>query len=202
LKISVDAVDTTWQLGNTALQFTAPKGLRIDSNDVAGRLYRKVTSVRLRHGCVKLLLASRPSQSVWLEAAQINWDVSLDLYDAPSGWREAARSQAEFIAAQDAPTGRAKALIAVHGLSKRSTVYHGRSVLSTIFFELTFSAERLGVHDLYLTDLQLPAASYTHAGSVIGEDQQFPPQYTSYNDDQSDSDGEGVSEAMRDERLA
>lgn len=119
LKVCIDAIDSTWQVGHAALQFNAPRGLRIESNDLAGKLHRKVTSIRLRPSSVKLLVASRPSHPAWLEAAQAEISVCLDLYDAPAGWRVDAKTQADFIAREDAPTGRARSLTAMHGLTEK-----------------------------------------------------------------------------------
>lgn len=115
LKVSIDGLDLVWKAGGAALNFCAPKGLRIDFNDLAGKTYKKVNSIRLRQGVLKLLLASGPNQSSWLEAAHAEVDCCIDLYRAPKGWQEAARKQAKFFVEQDAPTGRAKRLIVLHG---------------------------------------------------------------------------------------
>jgi hypothetical protein len=115
LKVSVDGLDLVWKAGGAALQFCAPKGVRIDFNDLAGKMYKKVNSVRLRQGILRLLLASGPNQSSWLEAAHVEIDCCVDLYRAPNGWQEAAKNQAKFVVEQDAPTGRAKQLIMLHG---------------------------------------------------------------------------------------
>jgi len=115
LKVSVDGLDLVWRAGGAALHFYAPRGLRIDFNDLAGKEYKKVTSIRLRQGIIRLLLASGPNQSSWLEAAQTEVDCCVDLYNAPKGWEEAVRNQAKFVVEQDAPTGRAKQLIMLHG---------------------------------------------------------------------------------------
>jgi hypothetical protein len=72
-----------------------------------------------------MLVTSDPSQSVWLEAAHADFDTCLDLYDVPSGWRAAAQAQAEFITAEDAPTGRAESLIAIHGFARQNALPHG-----------------------------------------------------------------------------
>lgn len=115
LKVSVDGLDLVWKAGGAALEFCAPKGVRVDLNDLAGKTYKKVTSIRLRQGILKLLLASGPNQASWLEAARTEVDCCVDFYNTPIGWQEAAKRQARFFAEQDAPTGRAKQLIALHG---------------------------------------------------------------------------------------
>jgi len=115
LKVTVDGLDLVWKVGGTALHFCVPKGVRIDFNDLAGKTYKKVNSIRLRQGTIKLLLASGPNQSTWLEAAHVELGCCIDLYRAPKGWQEAAQNQAQFVVEQDAPTGRAKQLIMLHG---------------------------------------------------------------------------------------
>ena len=115
LKVSVDGLDLVWKAGGAALHFCAPRGLRVDFNDLAGKAYKKVTSVRLRQGIIRLLLASGPNQLSSLEAAHTEVDCCVDLYSAPAGWGEAARNQAKFIVEQDASTGRAKQLLKLHG---------------------------------------------------------------------------------------
>lgn len=115
LKVVVDGLDLVWKAGGAALHFCASRGVRIDFNDLAGKVYKKVNSIRLRQGVLKLLLASGPNQSSWLEAAHAEIDCCIDLYRAPKGWQEAARKQAKFMVEQDAPTSRAKRLIMLHG---------------------------------------------------------------------------------------
>ena len=115
LKVTVDGLDLVWKAGGAAINFCASKGVRIDFNDLAGKTYKKVNSIRLRQGTLKLLLASGPNQSSWLEAARAEVDCCVDAYRAPRDWQEAARKQAKFFVEQDAPTGRAKQLIAHHG---------------------------------------------------------------------------------------
>lgn len=115
LKVSIDGLDLVWKAGGAAFHFYAPKGVRIDFNDLAGKAYKKVTSVRLRQGILKLLLASGSNHPSWLEAAHAEVDCCVDIYNAPKGWQEAAQSQAKFVVEQDAPTGRAKQLIMLHG---------------------------------------------------------------------------------------
>lgn len=119
LKVSVDGLDLVWKAGGAALYFCVPKGVRIDFNDLAGKTYKKVNSIKLRQGTLKLLLASGQNQSSWLEAAHVEFDCCIDLYRAPKGWQEGAQNQAKFFVEQDAPTGRAKQLIMLHGWTEK-----------------------------------------------------------------------------------
>ena len=110
LKVNVDTVNVVWSVGNAAAELTLPNGLRIDMNDLAGKTFRKVTGVRIPRCAVKLLLASKQDRARWIEAADARFDVDIDIYSAPPGWEESARLQTEFLAQQDALTGRAKIL--------------------------------------------------------------------------------------------
>ena len=110
LKVQVDAVSVVWLVEEAAAELSLPRGLRLDTNDLAGKSFRRVTSLRLPEGSAKLLLSSKQDQSKWIEAADAQLDVDLDIYSTPCGWRESARKQTEFISEQDAPTGRAKIL--------------------------------------------------------------------------------------------
>lgn len=118
LKVVIDGLDLVWKAGAASLHFCAPRGVRIDFNDLAGKTYKKVNSIRLREGTLKLLLASGPNQSSWLEAARVEVDCCIDVYRALKGWQEAARKQAKFLVEQDAPTGRAQQLIMLHGCTE------------------------------------------------------------------------------------
>ena len=110
LKVQVDTVNAVWLAGEAAAELSLPNGLRFDTNDLAGKSFRRVTSLRLPEGSAKLLLSSKQDRSRWIEAADARLDVDLDIYSTPTGWRESARRQTEFISEQDAPTGRAKIL--------------------------------------------------------------------------------------------
>lgn len=110
LKVQMDTMNVVWNVGTVAAEFTLPDGIRLDMNDLGGKTFRKVTGIRVPEGTIKLLLASRQDQSRWIEAADVRFDIDIDIYSSPPGWRESARLQTEFIAHQDALTGRANIL--------------------------------------------------------------------------------------------
>lgn len=107
LKIALDEATVVWHADNAAVEVRLPEGFRMDSNDLAGKLYSKVTSFRVPDVSVKFLLAKSPSSVEWHEAANLSCDAHIDIYTAPIGWREKAQAQAEFLAAQDGHTCRA-----------------------------------------------------------------------------------------------
>jgi hypothetical protein len=206
LKVSVDALDTTCHIGKVALQFCAPKGIRIEGNDLAGRSYRKVVSVRLRQGSLKVLVTSSPEQYVWLEAAHADFDTCLDLYDAAAGWRSAAQAQADFLMAEDAPTGRAESLIPFHGFAERLTLPRGTSFLLSTRFNLKChlpAVEHHGAGKLYLTELQLPIMPYSQEDALsAGNEFITLPQFSTEDDYFDSDDDERIPEVMRDAQLA
>lgn len=108
LKFCLGRANVIWNAGSAAVEFALPEGLRVDNNDLAGKTYGKVTSIRVPQVTCKMLLASPSSSSVWYEAMSMNADLNLDIYSAPPGWREKAEQQTAFIARQDSHTLRAR----------------------------------------------------------------------------------------------
>lgn len=125
-KVSVGPVNLIWLAGSTAVDLTIPCGITLNTNDLAGDFYRKVTSIQIPTIVLKVLVTNVTRPRSWLEAAHATLDVNVDIYSAPAGWRETSRMQEEFIRVQDAPTGRAKLMkeslsndckpIALHGI--------------------------------------------------------------------------------------
>jgi hypothetical protein len=116
LKISIASVELTWSAELVSAHFHMPQGLRMASNDLAGNNHRKVTSLTVPKVIVRFLHTSGKNND-WVEAGEVVFDVALDSYSAPSGWKESALSQAKFLAKQDEPTGRLRKLKI--GLGKR-----------------------------------------------------------------------------------
>lgn len=107
-KVTVKAVDLTWRAGLAALVVRFNQGLKFDSNDLGAHHYRRVTSIRIPHISSKVLLTASTERNVWLEAAEMVFDVYLDIYSAPKGHRLTTRVQLAFVEEQDRLTGRAK----------------------------------------------------------------------------------------------
>lgn len=107
MKVTIDEANFVWQVENAAAEISLPQGLRLDYNDVAGKSYSKVTSIRVPKASLKILLSKSVEPNEWHEAAAIDLDLNVDLYSAPANWPDKARAQIEFLAAQDSHTGRA-----------------------------------------------------------------------------------------------
>lgn len=103
----MDAANVIWLADSVALELLLPRGLRIDTNDLAGQSHGKVQSIRVPHAALRMLLANDSSTVAWSEALEFVADANIDMYSAPPGWREKARVQSEFLAEQDSHTGRA-----------------------------------------------------------------------------------------------
>ncbi|KAL1748805.1 hypothetical protein HDZ31DRAFT_59984 [Schizophyllum fasciatum] len=110
LKVRLRRLDATWNAGNACLVVSLDDGLKIDSNDRGGILYRKLTSVRVPRITCRALLSPDVAhfRRHWFEAAEAFTDVYLDIYSAPKGWKDLSRAQSIFVREQDAPTGRVK----------------------------------------------------------------------------------------------
>ncbi|KAL1942384.1 hypothetical protein VTO73DRAFT_5986 [Trametes versicolor] len=183
LKIQVESVNVVWLANGAAAELALPAGLRLDMNDLAGKEFRKVTSLRLPEGTARLLLASKQDRARWVEAANACLSVDLDIYSAPPGWRDSARKQADFIAEQDRLTGRAKILYAAEGdPADSSKLRPGRGAMDT---------------DFYLPQIRIPRMS--PIGTM--QDRLGAPM-VALREDVSESDIDPLPESARDARLA
>lgn len=106
LKISHGPIDVVWNAGRAALVISLEQGIKLDNNDVAGLFHKKLTSIRVPHVSVKVLLDKGSAGVHWLEAANLLADINVDIYSAPSGWRLKAFEQAKFVEREDAETQR------------------------------------------------------------------------------------------------
>ncbi|KAI0762082.1 hypothetical protein BD413DRAFT_680921 [Trametes elegans] len=183
LKVQVDTVNAVWLAGDAAVELTLPGGLRLDMNDLAGKSFRKVTSIRLPDGAAKLLLSSKQDRTRWIEAADVRVDADIDIYSAPIGWRESAQLQTDFIIKQDALTGRARILYAHEEDSTEASVLRpGRGALD---------------NDFYLPQIRIPRMS-----PVDTMRNRLNVTLPSLREDFSESDADPVPEHVRDARLA
>ncbi|TDL24302.1 hypothetical protein BD410DRAFT_116796 [Rickenella mellea] len=109
LRVSVDCIDCVLLASQTTLRLSLPDGFSLASNDLAGDYYRKVL-VLLAPAVDVLVLLALPSGRRWIEAASLHFEISLDLYRSPSGWKRSAKRQKEFLQKQDSETQRAQQL--------------------------------------------------------------------------------------------
>ncbi|KAH9041126.1 hypothetical protein EDB84DRAFT_1436665 [Lactarius hengduanensis] len=132
LRISVASMELTWSAELVSVYLYVPQGLRMASNDLAGNNYQKVTSLTVPKVIMRFLHALGKNNDR-VEAGEVVFDVALDKYSSPSGWKEGALSQTKFLAEQDEPTGRLRKLKI--GLGKRGRALPPRSV-HTAFLRL------------------------------------------------------------------
>ncbi|KAI0958666.1 hypothetical protein AcV7_004416 [Taiwanofungus camphoratus] len=195
IKFSLDSVSLVWLAGDIAAEVSLSNGLRIDSNDLAGKAYRKVTSLRLPHASFKAFLGSKRSSDIWYEATGLTFDANLDLYSAPAGWEEVAHAQTEFIAAQDKPTGRARCFYSPDHIK--------------IVSDKLLSGRGLIESDIYIPQLRIPGhlkgrqIRDANRNNLERRDAGLPHFLSPSMTFQSESDADEVfSEADRDARLA
>ncbi|KZT11041.1 uncharacterized protein LAESUDRAFT_741340 [Laetiporus sulphureus 93-53] len=141
LKLRLDSINVVWLAPGAAIELFIPDGLRLDSNDLAGKSYRKVISVRLPIATCKILVTSRMSRK-WYEASRLDIDANVDIYSAPTGWQDRARAQTEYVAAQDKLTSRASCFYSARQTpAQYDELLPGRGLLDS---------------DLYLPQLRIP----------------------------------------------
>jgi hypothetical protein len=118
VKFSISTFNATWQAGCAALMISLSQGVRVDINDLGGRYYRKVTSLRVPEVVVKVLLSASMESNRWLEAAEIITDAFLDIYASPRGYRTMTGAQIAYVEEQDRLTSRAHQMLdslRIHG---------------------------------------------------------------------------------------
>lgn len=110
LKVLLQSVDIVLKDAEAALHLKVPRGLRLDYNDLAGKTYQKVMSIRLPLFQVQNLLRSPYKHDDWFEVASARMDLCSDIYFSPTGWEESAARQLRFVLEQDSLTKRLKFL--------------------------------------------------------------------------------------------
>jgi hypothetical protein len=111
IRVSVDSIDLVLLAGQSTVVVIIPKRTWMASNNRAGQSYYRVTSFRLPQASLKLLLGIGARPISWIEALELSFDVSIDIYSSPPGWELVASTQKKFIEMQDALTGRANILL-------------------------------------------------------------------------------------------
>lgn len=107
LKLTLEYLDVAWVADQTSIHICLSQGVKLDYNDLAGNNHKKLTEIRIPEGAVRALVCSAMRRETWLEAGSLSFDMGVDLYSSPTGWREAAKAQTAFVATQDALTRRA-----------------------------------------------------------------------------------------------
>ncbi|KAI0051792.1 hypothetical protein FA95DRAFT_1675579 [Auriscalpium vulgare] len=109
LKLTLEGLDMTWTGTSVSVQALVPRGVHLEMNDLAGNMYRRVTSVRIPEAVIRFLHATG-AQNRWIEAGEVTTDVMMDMYSRPPGWSESALAQEKFLSEQDVLTNRLHAL--------------------------------------------------------------------------------------------
>ncbi|KAI0093075.1 hypothetical protein BDY19DRAFT_882324 [Irpex rosettiformis] len=213
LKVTVDQLNLVWQIDNAAAELSLPKGLRIDVNDVGGKFYKSVTSIRVPLAIAKLLVSQSVGASDWHEAMCARMDVNIDIYSAPPGWKEKAQAQMEFLVAQDSHTERVMFLYMPDEALPYDTLATGK-MFSWIHEQFLILSLGRGLLDtqFYLPQVRIPKP-YDSSSMIEQNKRQsrvVNPEYVPsplalphYLANHSESEGEDyVSEADRDARLA
>ncbi|KAJ3575090.1 hypothetical protein NP233_g1335 [Leucocoprinus birnbaumii] len=183
-KLNVKSLETVLRANGTALQVLCKFGVRLDSNDVGGVNYSKLTGLRIPHIGAKVLLNASVERDAWLEAVDITSDLYIDIYAAPKGFKDHIERQRTFVSEQDRLTDRvARMLSRMEGTRK------------------------LHKNGVYLPQPQLPNPRRPRVRIIQPQPRKptLPPHLRrgSAPGNISDSDAEElVSEADRDARLA
>ncbi|KAG8213869.1 hypothetical protein J3R82DRAFT_10613 [Butyriboletus roseoflavus] len=197
VKLSLKALKVTCLAGAAAVDLDVSKGLTLHTNDLQGQLCGKSLSLRLPLASVKALVTSDTSRKSWSEAAAMDFDFVLDSFTC----RETNRNpQGTFLHEQDLSTQRARHLFSQ--LAEARLNFGGKSHVSGHTGPRRPS-HRVHRNDLYLPPLILPRFDRIQNSGVQRQQQYSSPlPRWSQLPQLSESDGENISEADRDARLA
>lgn len=197
VKLSLKALNATCIAGVAVIDVDVSQGLTLHTNDLQGRLCGKFLSLRLPLASIKGLVTSDTSRRSWAEVAALDFDITLDSFTCP---KTNHNPQSAFLREQDLLTQRAEYLLR-------------QLTESRVDFESKLHVKgrsgprrppyRVHRNDLYLPPLVLPRFNRVHNSSTRRQ-QQYPnptPRWSQLSH-LSESDGENISEAGRDARLA
>lgn len=191
VKLCLRALNATFLAGTAAVDLDVPKGLTLHTNDLRGQVCGRFLTLRLPHASVKALITLDTSRKSWSEAAAMEFDIALELFTCP---KTSHNPQSTFLHEQDILTQRAQYLL--NQLTEAQVSYDGRSHASR-------RSGRRHRRGLYLPPLILPRFSRVQ-NTNVQQQKQHPSSRPRQSrlPQMSESDGEDVSEADRDARLA
>lgn len=197
VKLSLKALNITCLAGAAAVDLDVPKGLTLHTNDLQGQLCGKLLSLKLPLASVKALVTSDTSRKSWSEAATIDFDIALDSFTCPETSHNPQRA---FLHEQDLLTQRAHHLLSQ--LAEARVNFWGEPHGSGRSGRCR-PPHRVHRNDLYLPPLIPPRFSRVQSSGVQRQRQHpSPGPRWSQLPHLSESDGETISEADRDARLA
>ncbi|KAH9839543.1 uncharacterized protein C8Q71DRAFT_517238 [Rhodofomes roseus] len=197
IKVSLGSAFLIWLAADSAIEMAFPEGVRFDSNDLAGKAYMKVMSVRVPSGYLKALNMTKEHSRDWHDTAGLTFDVNMDVYSAPPGWQEKAQAQTSFVNEQDSMTGRAACLYTLADAhSPRHLLPSGRGLVDS---DIYLPQLRVPHHDV--RDRVRPDRMQRSTTNGSGPWRTLPGSLAAGQLSESEGD-EGLPENMRDARLA
>ncbi|KAF9227418.1 hypothetical protein BS17DRAFT_747957 [Gyrodon lividus] len=194
VKLSLKALNATCLIGTAAVDLDLPQGLTLQTNDLQGQLCGKLVSLRLPLASLKTLVTSSIARKSWSEAAVIDFDIELESYTSPE---TKGNPQSAFLHEQDMLTQRAQYLLSQ--LKKAEDNFRGGQNDSGSC-RRPRPSHRVHRNDLYLSPLILP--QFHREQGQQRQQHHGPLPRLSRVSHLSESDGENISEADRDARLA
>ncbi|WVQ94212.1 hypothetical protein IAU59_001290 [Kwoniella sp. CBS 9459] len=103
-KLSLDEIIVMLTTGENGISVEAPTGICLDTSTYGTRSYSSMLSVCLPALHVNIL--ERDAKTIWHPVGSLQAGATIDIYKAPTGWREKVAMQQEFLRREDEPTGR------------------------------------------------------------------------------------------------
>ncbi|OCF34831.1 hypothetical protein I316_03376 [Kwoniella heveanensis BCC8398] len=103
-KLSLEEIVVMLTTGGNGISVEAPAGIYLDTSTYGTRSYSSMMGVVLPSLCINVL--ERDSKKMWRPIASLQAGATIDVYKAPTGWRDKVALQQEFLRKEDGPTGR------------------------------------------------------------------------------------------------
>lgn len=104
-KLGIDHISVVMDCGDAAVSADLPEGINLDTSSWATRNF--ASSVGIIAPSIDVALLERnQSTGRWASCGELSTSLSMDVYNAPTGWQAHANAQQEFLKKEDGPTRR------------------------------------------------------------------------------------------------
>lgn len=106
LKLRLSSLHINVETGDASLAIALPDGLQLSFNNMPTTSRAGLISLIVPEGQTQALLQASKDGQIWLEAAAMKFDASIDVHSRPPNWKAEGKEQLDFIREQDAVTRR------------------------------------------------------------------------------------------------
>lgn len=133
LTVDMHSIDLAVRGQGTAIQLSLSEGVTIRFDDLACAPFLKHVAVEIPTVTLRALAPLFGRAAPWMEVASIDADFSIVLGLSETGWAERARTQLEFIEAQDALTQRCPFIYGKQPAGERADLSRQNEMLTLLY---------------------------------------------------------------------